>query len=68
MVIVTIYIFKVLLQSLFQLNIFYLSIMIIKKENLPSSGLSRPDGPQSENQRKQKERQVFRPCLRTRNM
>ena len=36
-----------------------------KKESLPNSGLSRPSGPQSENLRKRKERQILGPCLRT---
>ena len=36
-----------------------------KKENLPYSGLCRLGEPQSENQRKQKERQVLGPCQRT---
>ena len=32
---------------------------------MPSNGFCCSSGPQSENQRKQKEIQVFRPCLRT---
>ena len=36
-----------------------------KKENFAYSGLYRHSGPQNENQRKQKERQVLRPCQRT---
>ena len=36
-----------------------------KKENLPNIGLCRPSGPQNENQRKGKERQVLGPCRRT---
>ena len=35
------------------------------KENLPYQGLCYPRGLQSENQRKQKVKQVFGPCLRT---
>ena len=38
---------------------------MIKKKNLLNSGFCRPSGPQSENQRKRKESQVFRPCQRT---
>ena len=36
-----------------------------KKVNLPVSGLCRPGGPLSENQRKRKERGVLTPCKRT---
>ena len=32
---------------------------------MPTSGLCCPGGPQSENQSKRKERQVYGPCLRT---
>ena len=39
-----------------------------KRENLPTSGLCRPGGPQSKNQRKRKEREVLRPCQRTKKM
>ena len=47
--------------------------MIIKKKNLkkkekvnqPYRGLCRPVGPQRENQRKRKMRQVLTPCQRT---
>ena len=34
-------------------------------KNLPYSGLCRSDGPQSENQNKQKETQVLGPCQGT---
>ena len=40
-------------------------VQLAKKEDLPSSGFCLPSGPQSENQRKQKKRQVLRPCQRT---
>ena len=36
-----------------------------KKENLPYSGFGNPGRPQRENQRKRKERQVFRPWQKT---
>ena len=39
-----------------------------ERENLPTSGLCRADGPQSENQRKKtkkKKKQLLRPCQRT---
>ena len=37
------------------------------KKNLPNHELCCPGGPQSEKQRKQKERQVLEPCQRTKN-
>ena len=40
-------------------------IIVNKYENLPKSGLCRPGGPQSENQRKWKERQIPVSCQRT---
>ena len=33
--------------------------------NSPSCGFCHSGGPQSKNKRKQKDRQIFRPCLRT---
>ena len=39
-----------------------------RKENLLNSGLCRPGRPLSENQRKQKERQILEPCQRTKKM
>ena len=36
-----------------------------KKKNLVNCGLYRPGGPQTENQRKRKQRQPLRPCQRT---
>ena len=38
-----------------------LVVIIQKKENLPNSGLCPPGGPQGENHRKRKEKQVLRP-------
>ena len=47
-----------------------LDLMIIntKKENLHNSGLFHPGRQQSENQRKRKEKQVLRPCQRTKKV
>ena len=39
--------------------------LVIKKENLLSSGLGHSSGSRNENQRKRKERQVFGPCQTT---
>ena len=39
-----------------------------KRENLPNSGLCCPSWPESEIKRKQKERQVLRPCQRTKKI
>ena len=40
-------------------------VIVNKKENLSSSGLCCPGGPQSENQRKWKERKVLKLCPKT---
>ena len=42
-----------------------LIIVLKKKNNLSKSELCRPGGPQSENQRKRKQRQVLIPCKKT---
>ena len=40
-------------------------VIVNKKENLPNNRFCRPSGPQTENQRKRKQRQIIRSCLRT---
>ena len=42
--------------------------VVNKNEKLSNSGFCHPGGPLSENQRKRKERQVLRPCQRTKKI